>query len=253
MKKLLCVVAAFALTLTTHAYSECAIRIGWEQWEPYQFKDSSGNFAGLDLEVVKTVLEESGCKTSFIGISWQRLLISIENGSMDVAMGASKSPEREGYANFSIPYRDESYALFLRKNDNVKYKIKKLDDLVENNLRFGIVRGYFYGKQFNEEIKNPRFKGLVEEVRDDDSNIKKLKNGRIQGCFIDPYAGIAKLKKMDLLNQIDKSPFAVESGTIHAMFSKKSVSLDIVKAFDSGLQELKNSGRLAKIIQKYSQ
>ena len=91
MKKLLCVIAIFALTLTTNAHSACELRIGWEQWEPYQFKDSSGNFAGLDLEIVKTVLEESGCKTNFKGISWKRLLVSIENGSMDVAMGASEA------------------------------------------------------------------------------------------------------------------------------------------------------------------
>lgn len=251
MKKWLCVIAVFALTLATHAYSECELRIGFEQWEPFQFKDNDSHFTGLDLEVVKAALEESGCKASFIETSWQRLLVSIENGSMDVAMGASKSPEREEYAHFSIPYRDETYALFLRENDSVKYKINKLDDLVENHLRFGIVRGYYYGKPFNEAMKNPKFKELVEEARDDDTNIRKLKNGRIQGCFIDPYAGMTKLKTIGLLNQIVKSSFAVKSGTIHAMFSKKSVSSDRVKAFNNGLQELISSGRLAEIIQKY--
>lgn len=251
MKKWLCVVAACALTLATNAYSECELRIGFEQWEPFQFKDNSGNFVGLDLEIVKAVLEETGCKANFIETSWQRLMVSIENGSMDIAMGASKAPEREEYAHFSIPYRDETYALFIRKNDSDKYKIKKLDDLVENNLRFGIVRGYYYGKPFHEAIKTPKLKELVEEARDDDTNIRKLKTGRIQGCFIDPYAGATKLGKMDLLNEIVKSSFAVESGTIHAMFSKKSVSSDRVKVFDHGLQELKNNGRLAKIIQSY--
>lgn len=251
MNKRFWVIAAFALVFATKAYAECEMRVGFEQWEPFQFKDNNGNFAGFDLDVVKAVLEKAGCKAKFIETSWQRLLVSIENGSMDVAMGASKAPEREAYAHFSIPYRDETYALFLRKNDSEKYKIQKLDDLVENRLRFGIVRGYYYGEPFNEAMKNPKFKELAEETKDDDTNIVKLKNGRIQGCFIDPYAGIDKLKKMDLLNEIVKSPFAVKSGTIHAMFSKKSVSSGRVKAFDNGLQELITSGRLAEIAQKY--
>lgn len=251
MKKWLCVVATFALALTTEAHSECEMRAGFEQWEPFQFKDNNGHFAGFDLEVVKTVLEEIGCKANFIETSWQRLMVSIENGSMDVAMGASKAPEREAYAYFSIPYRDETYALFLRKSDSDKYNIRKLEDLVENHLRFGIVRGYYYGKPFNEAMKNPKFKDIVEETRDDDTNIIKLKTGRIQGCFIDPYTGVTKLKKMGLLNEIVKSNFAVNSGTIHAMFSKKSVSSGRVKAFDNGLQELITSGRLAEIAQKY--
>lgn len=251
MKKLLHVLAIFAFTLTTHAYSECTIRAGWEPWEPYQSKDSNGNFVGLDLEVTRAALEEAGCKTDFMRIAWQRLLTSVEDGSMDVAMGASKSPEREKYAYFSIPYRDESYAFFVRKEDRIKYKITKLDDLVEKNLRFGIVKGYFYGEQFNEAMKNPAFKKLVEEVKDDNTNIKKLNYGRIQGLFMDPYAGIVQLREMDLSNQIVNSSFAVKSGKIHTMFSKKSVSPDVVQRFNDGLQKLESSARLDKIIKKY--
>lgn len=238
MKKLLYVLAIFAFTLTTHAYSECTIRVGWE-------------FVGLDLEIIQAALEEVGCKTDFRRMVWQRILTSIEDGSMDAAMGASISPEREKYAYFSIPYREESYAFFVRKDDSIKYKITKIDDLAEKNLRFGIVKGYFYGEQFNEEMKNPKFKKLVEEVKDDNSNIKKLNYGRIEGFFMDPYAGVVQLREMDLSNQIVNSSFAVTSGTIHMMFSKKSVSPDIVKRFDDGLQKLKSSGRLDEIIKKY--
>lgn len=251
MKKLLYVLAIFISILTTHVYAECTIRVGWEPWKPYQYKGSNGNFLGIDLEIVETALKEAGCKTDFRRIAWQRLLASIEYGSMDAAMGASKSSEREKYANFSIPYRDESYAFFVRKDDGIKYKITKLDDLVEKNLRFGIVTGYFYGEQFNQAMKNPQFKKLIEEVKDDNSNIKKLKNGRIQGFFMDPYAGIVQLREMDLSNQIVNSSFAVTSGEIHTMFSKKSINPDVVKKFDDNLEKLKNSGRLAKIIQKY--
>ena len=251
MKKLLYVIAISIFTLTTHAYSECRIRVGWEPWEPYQFKDSNGNFAGLDLEIVRAALEEAGCKVDFMRIAWQRLMASIEYGSMDAAMGASKSPEREKYAYFSTPYRNESYAFFVRKNDKNKHKITKLDDLVEKNLMFGIVTGYFYGEQFNEAMKNPKFKKLAEEVKDDKSNINKLHYGRIQGLFMDSYSGISQLENMNLSNEIVNSSFAIISGPIHAMFSKKSISPDIVKKFDDGLQKLKNSGRLDQIINKY--
>lgn len=88
-------------------------------------------------------------------------MASIEYGSMDAAMGAYQNRQKGKNMPISLHLtRNESYAFFVRKNDKNKYKITKLDDFVEKNLMFGIVTGYFYGEQFNEAMKNPKFKKL---------------------------------------------------------------------------------------------
>ena len=115
-----------------------------------------------------------------------------------------------------------------------------------------MVRGYFYGTKFDEAMKNPQFKELIDEVKDDETNIKKITGGaRINAMLIDPFVAVDQLKKMNLLDKVERSPLTLNSGTIHVMFSKKSVKPETVKMFNDGLQKLKASGKLNKIIAKY--
>jgi polar amino acid transport system substrate-binding protein len=253
MHKLTYTFAAFllTLTLTVSGYSECKIKAAWEPYEPYQFKDSKGNYTGLDLDIVKAVFEEAGCKIDFLEIPWKRQLACVEDGNINTIMGVSMLPERKKYANFSEPYRNESFAIFLEKGGNNKYKINKLEDLIKYNLTLGTVLGYYYGKKFDQAMKNPEFKKLIDEVKDEETNIKKLKAGRINAILIDPFVGVNELKKMKMLDKVDKAPLTLISEPIHAIFSKKSTTPDTVKTFNKGLKKLKESGKLNKIIAKY--
>lgn len=247
------ILAAFIFTTTfaVSLYPICKVSAGWEPYEPYQFKDSRGNYTGIDLDIINAAFTEAGCQVEFIEMPWKRMLLSVEDGSISVVMGASKLPEREIYASFSQPYREESFSLFLKKGGNSKFKIRRLEDLIKYNLKLGTVRGYFYGKKFDEAMKNPRFKELIEEAKDDETNLKKLEGGRVDAFLIDPFVGIARMKKMGLLTKVDKTPLTLTTEPIHAMFSKKSVSPDTVKAFDDGLKKIKKNGKLNQILRKY--
>ncbi len=241
----------FTLTLTVTLYSECRITAGWEPYEPYQFKKRRDNFTGLDLDILKAAFNEAGCKIEFVEMPWKRMLLSVEDGNINVVMGASRLPEREKYAVFSQPYRDESFSIFMRKNGKHTYKIQRLEDLIRYNIKLGIVRGYFYGKKFDEAMTNPGFKELVEEAKDDETNIKKLEGERVDALLIDPYVGIARMKKTGFLNKIYKTPLTLTTEPIHAMFSKKSVSAETVKSFNEGLNKIKKNGKMNQIFKKY--
>ncbi len=251
MKKVFFIFAVFLLTLTSSAFSECKVTVGWEEWEPYQFKNSNGVLSGVDIEIIKAAFDESGCKAEFKEMPWKRQLVSVEDGSLNVAPGASILPERKKYADFSQAYRDESFSLFFLKGGNDKYKISKLEDLIQYNIKIGTVRGFFYGKKFEDAMKNPKFKAIVEEADDDEMNIKKLDGGRIQAIIIDPFVGIGQMKKLNMIGKVEKNPLPLISGTIHAMFSKKSVTADTIKAFNDGLQKIRKNGKLNQIIAKY--
>ncbi len=253
MKKLSFIIAAFVFTffLTSSAYPECKLTVGWEPWEPYQFKNSSGTLSGVDIEIIQAAFEESGCTVEFKEMIWEKQLASIEDGSLNIAIGASILPGRQKYANFSQDYRDETFSLFFLKGGNDKYKIRTLEDLTKYNIKIGTVRGYFYGKEFDRAIKNPNFKAIIEEADDDETNIKKLDDEKIQALLIDPFVGIGQLKKMKLINKVDKSSLTLISGSIHIMFSKKTVGRDIIKTFNKGLQKIKKNGKLNQILLKY--
>ncbi len=101
-------------------------------------------------------------------------------------------------------------------------------------------------------MKNSKFKEITEEVTTDEINMRKLAKGRINALLIDPLFAKPLLKKLNIINEVEKSHFSVTSGTIHVMFSKKSVKPEIVKLFNKGLEKLKNNGKLKEIIETYT-
>ena len=74
--------------------------------------------------------------------------------------------------------------------------------------------------------------------------------GRIDGFLSDPLSGTAGLRKEGLLEKV-KILMQVYSDDIFVMFSKKSTSPEIVKAFNESLSELKKNGTYDQIINKY--
>lgn len=241
----------FSLSLGADAYSAKKIVVAWESWPPYQFKDSSGNLSGLDVEITRSALEAVGYTVEFQEMPWIRQLISVANGEIDVVMAATVLPERKKYAYFSLPYRNESYAIYLEKGGNDKYELSTIEDIVKNNITLGIVRGYYYGEEFENAMKNPKFKRLVEDVANDEANIRKLSKRRINAFIMDKFAGVSQLKAKNLMDAFDVSPLTITTGTIHVMFSIKSTSPHIVEAFNEGLIKIQNSGQADQIINSY--
>ena len=86
---------------TRSRLANCVWRIGWEPWEPYQYLDENKQLVGLDIELIQSVANIAGCKTKYIKIaSWKRNLIELAKGNLDLAIAASKTVERQEFAQF---------------------------------------------------------------------------------------------------------------------------------------------------------
>ena len=236
------------------AWSDCSLSSSWEPWEPYQF-ELGNNVTGLDNDIVKAVFEKAGCAVKFVKRPWARTLIEVESGTVDLTPGASALEERKKYANFSDPYRDELMVLMVRKGESAKYPLTKLEDIKSIKFSLGIVRDYFYSEDFKTALLSPNFKARVSEVSDDDTNLKKLVAGRIDGLLIDKYAGPYLAKKQGFGDQVEIHPVKVDSNNngnnVHLMFSKKSVPVETIDKINAALQALRASGEYDKIINGY--
>lgn len=103
---------------------------------------------GLDFELVRQLEAPLGVRFEFIALPWKRCLFSLERGRVDAAMGVSYSAERAVFAVYPPPaeqpqaalrMRSESYVLYRRKGDAVRWA----DDALENLQGVvGIQQGY---------------------------------------------------------------------------------------------------------------
>ena len=57
--------AAMLCAATTAFCADCELSLGWEPWEPYQYKDGE-TLTGLDVELVSAIFERANCKITYV-------------------------------------------------------------------------------------------------------------------------------------------------------------------------------------------
>jgi polar amino acid transport system substrate-binding protein len=244
-------ILACCLFILSDESQACELKIGWEHWPPYQFKNEQGVLIGLDVELMSMIMEKTGCSLQFLEIEWLAHLSRLKMGSLDVAISASRTNDREKIGFFSDPYRKENMKLFVRKPDTKLYKFASLSDISNSRFVLGVTSGYYYGENFERLKKRPEFARHLEMVRNDDRNILKLLERRIDGFLGDPFVAAALMQKIGVRNRIEEYPLDVYSCEIHAIFSRASVNPEVVDLFNQGLRRIKSSGEYDKLIERY--
>lgn len=230
----------------------CQLNMGWDPWEPYQYLTPEDEVKGLEIELVSAMAKEAGCKLSFVQKNWMNLLNGIRNGSIDILGGASKTPSREKFAIFSDEYRQESFVLYVRKNESENYLGKTLREILEGNFKVGVTENYIYGDMVTNLQDSEAFKSKFVSVPTSEVNFYNLVQNQIDGFLEDPFVAGYTIKRKGLQGQIEAHPIKIHSGDVALMFSKKSVKPETVKAFNKALHKLKQNGEYQKILKKYS-
>ena len=83
------------------ADADCRLRVGWEPYAIYTYADESGKVSGADIDLMREIGRELGCEITFKEAPWTRVLLEVENGTIDVSTSTSRTPEREKFAWFS--------------------------------------------------------------------------------------------------------------------------------------------------------
>ncbi len=223
------------------------IIVGWEIWYPYQYQDNN-KLKGLDVLILNAIAEKTSANLAYIELPWKRHLMYLKTGEVNIAMGSSKSREREEYAYFTEPYRIEEVRLFVLKGKEKEMDLIALADVIDSNYLIGVERGYFYGDEFKYLSTHPNFKSHFNEVADLSQNVKMLLKGHINGLLVDPIAMNAYIEMFDLQGKLHQHSLYIYQTDIYFMLSKSSMSLENVKQFNHAISELKKSGKIKELI-----
>jgi polar amino acid transport system substrate-binding protein len=230
----------------------CSLRVGWESYGPFTFRDSDGTLTGADIVLIKAIAKEIGCELSFRGMPWNRILLEIKKGAVDVTSSTSWTKERDEWAWFSAPYRKPQVALFVRKDEARNDRLDALADVPRLGFRLGVIEGYFLGEDVARHMADPAFAALVEGAADYAINLNKLMHGRIDGFLVDDVDVLrAEARALGVLDAVERHPLQVEGVNLHYMFSRVSVSRETVRAFDQALARFKADGRLDRIFRQF--
>lgn len=230
----------------------CTLRLGWEYFEPFQVK-RDGEVTGLDVTLFREAAAIARCTVETYELPWARMLRALELGRMDVALGASFTPDRAAYARFTQPYRREEFVIFMRQGELERLGPGGLLDIAQAGLRLGTGTGYTYGALFDEAMKDPAFVQLLDEAARTQLNVRKLISGRIDAFLDSRFVGWNMAKREGVASSIEIHPAVVSFDPVHFMLSKTSVSEEIFNRIDHALGMIQANGRLNMILAQYLQ
>lgn len=229
----------------------CALKFGWEEWEPYSFAGQGGAVTGLDVEITQAIAESAGCSLELTDAPWARLLSDVSEGKIDFVSGASLTEERSRFGNYTQAYRNERVSLMVRKGQEERFSFNSVDDLMDRDLRLGLKRGAWFGPEVDVIRKDQVLSSQIEESASIEIQLKKLLASRVDAIVVDHYAGISVARVSRVQDLVVNMERAVHESPIFFLFSKQKTAKDNFDKFDQTIGRLLQDGTIQGIIQKY--
>jgi polar amino acid transport system substrate-binding protein len=242
-------VTLLALLSMSSLYAADAIRVRVTNFAPnYYVKD--GHWTGLDVELAAAVVSEAGYSIDYVDLPWSRALAYLQDGSLDMMMNLSKTPDREAVMSFIGPERLSRRALVVRRDD-LAMPIENLDQLVAQaklkHLTFGIQADAKYSDEFDARmLSDPEFASHFDSVTQGALLAKKTQAGRNLGFFEDYYYAAYQLKNSPDFRGLAIHPYIISSAPTYFGISKKLDPIKEKKLSDA-CERLEKNGTLDKI------
>lgn len=207
-------------------------------YQPFTYHDESDTLTGYDVEVAKAIGEKMGVKVEFSEITWEGLLASLDNGTVDLVLNqVGVTDERKEKYDFSDPYLYSYIALIVNKdhNDITSWDTSK-------------------GKKTSLNISS-NYAAVAEEYEMDitasetfSKDIELLLAGRTD-CVINNTIAFN-----DYLIQKPDTPIKIadvraEADTVAAPIPKGNE--DLVEAVNKAIKELQEDGTLTKLSEQF--
>lgn len=217
------------------------------EWKPYLSKDLK--HYGFASHVVTEAFKKAGITVEYkwYGDSWKRAYKDAVDNSVDGTLVWSFKEERaeEMYYSKEAVISGKTDVIFHLKGKDVSWNT--VADL--EKYKFGGVLGYTYGKEIDQAISDKKI--IMDRVKSDEQNFKKLLKGRID-CFISGKKVAEKLLAEKFTpEERAKITFAEKPTrvvTYHLLLNKKNEqNKAIMDKFDKAVKEMKDAG----IYQKY--
>lgn len=228
----------------------CTLTMGWDPWEPYHYLEPGGEERGLDVELVRAIASHAGCEVDFERDSWANLLRRVADGDVDLITGATRTSERDAYALFSEPYRQEAFVLFTRTADAARFGSGTLGDKLATDMRIGVTDAYVYGDDVEALRDSPDFADQFISAEIGETNVTRLMNGDIDGFLEDRFVAAAILRRKGLEADI-AGDLVIASSDVRLMFSRASVDPGLVERINDSMGALRGSGEFDAIQARY--
>jgi len=206
---------------------------------PYEFIDKNGLPSGFSVELTKAIAEEIGWNAEIKLGDWDDIREQLESGWIDVIEKADYSIERAEFYEYSLPYHEFRYSVFINTDDLEYFNTHSFEGLTPVSHKGSFSLEYMKKNLPGKEIK------VTDRLIETISYISEEKKSF---TIINKYLGFYLIKKYDIENVSSAGdPLLVKK--YHYISLKKNN--DLISGLNEGLNILKTNGRFKKIYDKW--
>jgi polar amino acid transport system substrate-binding protein len=249
MKNIITTYILFQLsTLISFAYAEEIVLVA-DEWCPYNCKSDS-KLPGFMVEIANYAFDKKGHTVKYITMSWSRAIHGTRDGQYDGIIGTGKD-ETPDFIFTDIELGLALHTFYVKKGNQWKYNgLSSLE-----NLTLGVIKHYSHGTLYDDYIKPNEYNSKrIQTINQDRGlglNILKLINNRIDTLIEDRTAFQYHLYSTNTSNNFSEAGVYGEE-KVYIAFSPKLINSKIyAEILTDGMNELRNSGKLAHILNKY--
>lgn len=212
-------------------------------FKPFEYTDGSGNFVGIDVDIVAAIAEDQGFKYELKSLGWDAAIAACQAGQADgMIAGASITDERkESGWMFSDGYYTATQCMAVAENSD----IKGFADLKDKQVA---VKTGTQGASYAESLKD-EYGFTLNYFEDSPTMYQAVAGGQAVACFEDTPIMAASIKDGGLGLKIVEG--TENEGADYGFAVFNSDEQELLDMFNAGLANIKANGKYDEIIAKY--
>ena len=186
------------------------IRVGYDaDWPPFSFLKPTGEFAGIDADILQLLSERLGMVFEPVhGSDWSDTYSRAKQGEIDLLAGTARTPEREQSFHFTIPYQSFPAGIVTRSDQPFLWSVYDLDGKTVAGPR-NYVTMTELAREFPEV--HLRYTESVTEALElvADGGADAVVTNLVNASFIIKTRGLSSLKIAGIMPQVFELRYAV--------------------------------------------
>ncbi|HEM3435026.1 TPA: ABC transporter substrate-binding protein/permease [Streptococcus suis] len=207
---------------------------------PFEYQDESGNYVGIDMELIKAIAEQQGFTITIQNPGFDAALNAVQAGQADaVIAGMSITDARKEIFDFSNAYYTSNILLAVKNGSD----IASYEDLKGKTV--GAKNGTA-SYSFLEENK-AKYGYTLNAFDEASSMYDSLNSGSIDALMDDEAVLLYAIQQ----GRNFATPIPGEKSGEYGFAVKKGANPELIEMFNNGLAALVESGKYDEILNKY--
>ena len=205
------------------------------EFPPYEYREGD-NVVGIDVEIGEAIAKSMGMELKVEDMAFDSIIVAVDAGKADVGLaGLTVTEDRLMNVNFSDPYTTATQVVIVKEDS----PITSPNDL--EGKKIGVQLGTT-GDKYAGDIKD----ATVERYNKGFEAVQAMTQGKIDSVIIDREPAKVFVEQNEGIKMLDEAYTEEE----YAIAIKKD-NEELLKKVNTALADLKSSGELQKILDKY--